>query len=101
MGVSISLDDFGTGYSGLYHLTQLSIDKIKIDRSFLDSTKADQNEIVQAILALGKSLNMKVTAEGVEHEQVTRWLADNGCDFAQGYLFGRPAPSSSINDLFG
>ncbi|WP_158896565.1 MULTISPECIES: bifunctional diguanylate cyclase/phosphodiesterase [unclassified Pseudomonas] len=101
MGVSISLDDFGTGYSGLYHLTQLSIDKIKIDRSFLDSTKAVQNEIVQAILALGKSLNMKVTAEGVEHEQVISWLADNGCDFAQGYLFGRPVPSSSINDLLG
>jgi diguanylate cyclase (GGDEF)-like protein len=99
MGVSVALDDFGTGYSGLYHLTQLAIDKIKIDRSFLDSTLDNQNEMVRAILALGKSLRMQITAEGVEHERLAHWLADNGCDFAQGYLFGRPLPPGRVMDV--
>lgn len=100
MGISVSLDDFGTGYSGLYHLTQLSIDKVKIDRSFIDSTLDNQQEIVGAILALGKSLNMQVIAEGVEHDRVALWLADQKCDFAQGYLFGEPLPSSRIDEIF-
>ncbi|MCF5466483.1 putative bifunctional diguanylate cyclase/phosphodiesterase [Pseudomonas syringae] len=99
MGVSIALDDFGTGYSGLYHLTKLAIDKIKIDRSFFDTSLDNQNEMVNAILALGKSLRMKITAEGVEHEELADWLAANGCDFAQGYLFGRPLPLAQVTAL--
>jgi diguanylate cyclase (GGDEF)-like protein len=99
MGVSVALDDFGTGYSGLYHLTQLSIDKIKIDRSFLDCSQDNQNDMVRAILALGKSLSMQVTAEGVEHDRVASWLADHECDFAQGYLFGQPISSWRVNEV--
>ncbi|KPX34416.1 GGDEF domain-containing protein [Pseudomonas coronafaciens pv. garcae] len=99
MGVSVALDDFGTGYSGLYHLTKLAIDKIKIDRSFFDTSLDNQNEMVKAILALGKSLRMKITAEGVEHEQLADWLAINKCDFAQGYLFGKPLPLAQAKAL--
>lgn len=99
MGVSVALDDFGTGYSGLYHLTRLAIDKIKIDRSFFDTTLENQNEMVKAILALGKSLRMKITAEGVEHERLADWLATHECDFAQGYLFGRPLPLDQVKEL--
>ncbi|WP_440092449.1 putative bifunctional diguanylate cyclase/phosphodiesterase [Pseudomonas syringae] len=99
MGVSVALDDFGTGYSGLYHLTKLAIDKIKIDRSFFDTSLDNQNEMVKAILALGKSLRMKITAEGVEHEDLADWLAAHECDFAQGYLFGRPLPFAQVTAL--
>ncbi|WP_432711366.1 putative bifunctional diguanylate cyclase/phosphodiesterase [Pseudomonas syringae] len=99
MGVSVALDDFGTGYSGLYHLTQLSINKIKIDRSFLDSTLEKHNEMAMAILALGKSLNIAVTAEGVEDERIIPWLSDRRCDFAQGYFFGRPISSGSVSEM--
>jgi diguanylate cyclase (GGDEF)-like protein len=99
MGVSVALDDFGTGYSGLYHLTQLAIDKIKIDRSFFDTSLDNQSEMVKAILALGKSLRMQITAEGVEHEQLADWLTTHDCDFAQGYLFGRPLPVAQVAAL--
>lgn len=99
MGVSVALDDFGTGYSGLYHLTQLAIDKIKIDQSFFDKSLDNQSEMVKAILALGKSLRMQVTAEGVEHDQLADWLARHECDFAQGYLFGKALPVAQVTAL--
>jgi diguanylate cyclase (GGDEF)-like protein len=101
MGVSVALDDFGTGYSGLYHLSQLAIDKIKIDRSFFDTSLDNSCEMVNAILALGKSLRMQITAEGVEHEKLADWLAAHECDFAQGYLFGRPLPGTQATVLVG
>lgn len=99
LGVSVALDDFGTGYSGLYHLTQLAIDKIKIDRSFFDISLDSQSEMVRAILALGKSLRMQITAEGVEHEQLANWLATHECDFAQGFLFGAALPLAQVTAL--
>jgi len=99
IGVSMALDDFGTGYSGLYHLTQLAIDKIKIDRSFFDTSLDNQSEMVKAILALGKSLRMQITAEGVEHDQLALWLAQHECDFAQGYLFGPALPVAQVAAL--
>ncbi|KGS15059.1 hypothetical protein OA77_07815 [Pseudomonas coronafaciens] len=80
-------------------MTKLAIDKIKIDRSFFDTSLDNQNEMVKAILALGKSLRMKITAEGVEHEQLADWLAINKCDFAQGYLFGKPLPLAQVKAL--
>jgi diguanylate cyclase (GGDEF)-like protein len=94
-GITVSLDDFGTGYSGLYHLTRLAIDKIKIDRSFFETGGADHLPMVEAILGMAKSLNMQVTAEGVEDfhlPYLPAWLATNGCHFVQGYAFGRPQP---------
>lgn len=100
MGVTVSLDDFGTGYSGLYHLTQLSIDKIKIDRSFIALKTSRKNQMVDAILAMGKSLEMQITAEGIEHMEAARWLSAHGCDFAQGWLFGMPVPADEISGLF-
>lgn len=100
MGVTVSLDDFGTGYSGLYHLTQLSIDKIKIDRSFIALKTSRKNQMVDAILAMGKSLEMQITAEGIEQMDVARWLSEHGCDFAQGWLFGMPVPAGEIPGLF-
>lgn len=99
IGVCVALDDFGTGYSGLYHLTQLAIDKIKIDRSFFDTSLDNQSDMVKAILALGKSLRMQITAEGVEHEQLADWLAKHECDFAQGYLFGRALTQAQVTAL--
>ncbi|MBJ7370685.1 MAG: EAL domain-containing protein [Pseudomonas sp.] len=99
IGVTVALDDFGTGYSGLYHLTQLAVDKIKIDRSFFTESLCNESEMAKAILALGKSLSMQITAEGVEHEHLADWLAQHECDFAQGYLFGKPLPAKQIKEL--
>lgn len=92
-GITVALDDFGTGYSGLYHLTRLSIDKIKIDRSFFEAGQIDHLPMVEAILGMARSLKMKVTAEGIEDfhlPYLPSWLANNGCHFAQGYLYGHP-----------
>lgn len=92
-GITVALDDFGTGYSGLYHLTRLSIDKIKIDRSFFEAGQIDHLPMVEAILGMARSLKMKVTAEGIEEfhlPHLPSWLADNGCHYAQGFFYGRP-----------
>jgi len=96
-GVGIALDDFGTGYASLKHLRRVPVDRIKIDRSFVagiggggadDGTLA----IVRAIVGLGRGLGKIVVAEGVETEEQAQQLRRLGCDLAQGYLFGRPAP---------
>ena len=93
MGVSVAIDDFGTGYSSLDTLHAFPFDKIKIDKSFMSraehSTQA--RAIIRAVLALGRSLEIPVLAEGVETENQLAVLRDEGCDEAQGYLFGRPA----------
>ncbi|WP_202035042.1 putative bifunctional diguanylate cyclase/phosphodiesterase [Paraburkholderia tropica] len=99
-GIRVALDDFGTGYSGIYHLTHLAIDKIKVDRSFLDWKIAGHEKIVSAVLGLASSLQIKTTAEGVEDEDVFRWLCTQPCDFAQGYLFGKPMPANDVSALF-
>jgi diguanylate cyclase (GGDEF)-like protein/PAS domain S-box-containing protein len=92
LGVTIAIDDFGTGYASLDTLNSFPFDKIKIDRSFL--MEADKNAqaraIVRAILALGKSLDIPVLAEGVETEAQLGLLREEGCEEAQGYLLGRP-----------
>ena len=95
LGVTIAMDDFGTGYSSLSYLSSFPIDKIKIDRSFIQRLDEDQNtaEIVNAIVGLGQSLDVKITAEGVETHEQARYLRRIGCDQAQGFLFGRPSES--------
>ncbi len=102
MGVRISLDDFGTGYSSLSYLRRFPFDKIKIDQSFVRALGADPSAlpIVQAILAMGRSLNLGVIAEGVETEQQMRILRDHQCDEVQGFLLGRPIPSRDVCRYF-
>ncbi|RYF43488.1 MAG: bifunctional diguanylate cyclase/phosphodiesterase [Cytophagaceae bacterium] len=102
-GITVALDDFGTGYSGLYHLTRLSIDKIKIDRSFFETGQTDHLPMVEAILGMAHSLKMQVTAEGIEEfhlPHLPSWLANNGCHFAQGYHYGRPQSAIAIASTF-
>nr|WP_234902319.1 EAL domain-containing protein [Agrobacterium rubi] len=99
LGVTIVMDDFGTGYSSLSNLRSFPFDKIKIDRSFIAAMKHDENahSIVRAIIGLGRSLDLPVTAEGIETDSQYRMVVDEGCTQAQGYLFGRPGRVPSRN----
>ncbi len=96
-GVRIALDDFGTGYSSLYHLRNFKIDKIKIDRSFVDSMENEPEALalVRALLGFGRGLGLTVTAEGVEKPAQAVALQQEGCQQAQGYLYSR---AMSAND---
>ncbi len=98
LGIRIAMDDFGTGYSSLSYLRRFPFDKIKIDQSFVRemSTRADCIKIVQSIAALGASLGMTTTAEGVETPEQFAQLQAAGCDQVQGYHFGRPQPVGSM-----
>lgn len=97
LGVSVAMDDFGTGYSSLDTLHSFPFDKLKIDKSFLRQSETNQQSraIVKAILALGKTLAIPVLAEGVETEKQLALLVEEGCNEAQGYLFGMPAAAPS------
>jgi diguanylate cyclase (GGDEF)-like protein len=96
MGVMIAIDDFGTGYSSLSQLQQLPVDEIKIDRSFVTRMETDRQDavLVHSIIDLGRNLGLRVTAEGVETENVKEVLAELGCDYAQGFHMGRPVVAS-------
>jgi diguanylate cyclase (GGDEF)-like protein len=100
VGVRIALDDFGTGYSGLYHLRELELDTIKIDRSFVGQMldKPDEARMVKAMLSLSRALGLKTTAEGIESEAALELLMKLGCDAGQGYLFGRPEPAAVVTE---
>lgn len=102
LGVRISLDDFGTGYSNLSQLSHLDFNKIKIDRSFIDSFQTDEKRmtIVKSMLALGSSLGMETTAEGVETSNQLAALIELGCSRGQGYYLGTPASSEETLKLF-
>jgi diguanylate cyclase (GGDEF)-like protein len=101
LGVRIALDDFGTGYSSLYHLKELKFNKLKIDRSYVTNLKqgSERAKLVDAIIQLGSSLSLQTTAEGIETDTNLDWLSDQGCDFAQGYFFGRPMTKEAA-DIF-
>ena len=101
LGVRIALDDFGTGYSSLYHLRELQFDKLKIDRSYVESMRlsSERAKLVDAIIALGSSLGLLTTAEGIESGTSVDWLAGQGCTYGQGYLFGRPMNKATTDGL--
>ncbi|MFD0463277.1 putative bifunctional diguanylate cyclase/phosphodiesterase [Microvirga aerilata] len=100
VGVRIAMDDFGTGYSSLSYLRKFSFDKIKIDRSFVKDIHIQQNrDIINAIVELGRSLGMTVTAEGIETAEQLELLRGAGCHEGQGYLFSRPRPSYEFEGL--
>ncbi|WP_208976457.1 putative bifunctional diguanylate cyclase/phosphodiesterase [Polycladidibacter hongkongensis] len=92
MGVSIAMDDFGTGYSSLSYLSKFPFNKIKIDRSFVQKIGEDSHTdaIITAIIGMGRSLNVQITAEGVEQERQAKILRAGGCHLVQGFYFGRP-----------
>ena len=95
MGIKLAIDDFGTGYSSLSYLRQFPVDKLKIDRSFVQHLGVNQDDalITAAIISLAKTLNLKVIAEGVESEQQMSFLRQHHCDEIQGYYFSRPLPA--------
>jgi diguanylate cyclase (GGDEF)-like protein len=93
-GVMIALDDFGTGYASLANLRQFPIDRLKIDKSFVQN--AEDEAIVKAVITLGSSMGMKVVAEGVEDAEQLEKLVGYGCDQVQGYHFGRPMPAADV-----
>ncbi len=103
MGVMIAIDDFGTGYSSLSQLQQLPVDEIKIDRSFVTRMETDRQDavLVHSIIDLGRNLGLRVTAEGVETENVKQVLARLGCDYAQGFHVGRPALAAECARYLG
>ena len=100
-GVHLAIDDFGTGYSSLAYLKQFPIDRLKIDRAFVDNVDSDHGNaaIAKAVIAMAKSLNMVVTAEGVESESELNFLHGHQCDEAQGFLLSRPMPPQELTDV--
>jgi diguanylate cyclase (GGDEF)-like protein len=100
-GVRIALDDFGTGYATLSQLLSLKLDRIKIDRSFVDRLGKDKESttIVRAVLGLASGFNLETTAEGIENEEQLASLRADGCLEGQGYLFGKAVPANDVQSL--
>ena len=98
MGVKISIDDFGTGYSSLLYLKRLPASELKIDRAFVRELESNAEDIaiVASIIALGKTLNLRVVAEGVETPGQRHHLRRLGCDLYQGYLMGEPVEADLL-----
>lgn len=101
LGVELAIDDFGTGYSSLSYLRQFPIDRLKIDQSFIRNAlnNTDDAAIAKTIIALGRSLNLKIIAEGVETLEHEQFLIAEGCDEVQGYRYSRPVPAPKFVEL--
>lgn len=99
LGIKISIDDFGTGFSSLSHLQKLDIDKLKIDRAFVNEIRQDSGEgsIAKMVVQLGKSLGIAIIAEGVESEMQAQTLLSFGCQLAQGYLYAKPMTREDLH----
>jgi diguanylate cyclase (GGDEF)-like protein/PAS domain S-box-containing protein len=102
MGVHISIDDFGTGYSSLSYLKRLPIERLKIDKSFIQdiTTDPDDRAIINAVTAMAHNMRMKVIAEGVETEEQLSFVHSSDCDEVQGYLFSRPLPEKQFRNFY-
>ena len=98
--MSLSIDDFGTGYSSLAYLSQLPVNEIKIDRSFVMNMAESDNDavIVRSTIDLARNLGLHVVAEGVETEQAWDRLSELGCTLAQGYYLSRPVPAAELTE---
>ena len=103
IGVKASIDDFGTGYSSLNYLKVFPIDRIKIDRSFVAeiNSNSDNAAIVEAIISMGHSLNLKVLAEGVENSDQLHFLTALGCDEVQGFYLAMPMTAEDLTESLG
>jgi EAL domain-containing protein (putative c-di-GMP-specific phosphodiesterase class I) len=101
LGVRLSIDDFGTGYSSLSALKRFPVERLKIDRSFIQDLPEDEDDcaVASAVISLGQKLDLRVIAEGVETEAQIAFLRDNQCDEMQGYHFSRPVAASAIPAL--
>jgi EAL domain-containing protein (putative c-di-GMP-specific phosphodiesterase class I) len=103
LGVHIAMDDFGTGYSSLGYLQRFPFDKIKIDRTFIQTLTQRPNagSIIRAVISLGRSLGIQTCAEGVETAQQVYILKAEGCNEVQGYFFGKPMPAGEFDIMYG
>lgn len=103
LGVRIALDDFGTGYSSLSYLHMFPLSTLKIDRSFVANlgVASEAAAITRAVIALGHALDIEVVAEGVETREQLDFLIDEGCNYVQGYMLGRPFPAEQYAELTG
>jgi EAL domain-containing protein (putative c-di-GMP-specific phosphodiesterase class I) len=102
LGVRLAIDDFGTGYSSLSYLAELPINFVKIDKSFIDriASGTEGSAVVRGVIDLSRAMGFTCVAEGVEQEDQRHILEELGCDFIQGYLFGRPANKTDISHQF-
>jgi EAL domain-containing protein (putative c-di-GMP-specific phosphodiesterase class I) len=96
-GIRISLDDFGTGYSSLSYLASLSVDTIKLDRSFLNRDFAGDSAIIRSVITMAHGIGLRVVAEGVETHQQRDRLKDLNCDELQGFYYSRPMPADAVS----
>jgi EAL domain-containing protein (putative c-di-GMP-specific phosphodiesterase class I) len=101
LGLKLALDDFGSGYSSLTYLQRLPFDKLKVDRGFVTALDQSANAgvIIQAVIALGRALDLSILVEGIETEAQRTLVRLAGCDEMQGYLFARPAPREEIDRM--